>query len=188
MRIDSVVKCRDFPCLDTRRESYSIPAIDVDPVKVSILLISEAAPEDPGDHYYAGEDALFVQTTLLAFQDAGVEVNSMQELIDRGIYLTTAVKCGKTGYVGSEICGCLLKFRAYNRLVDEGFHKNLLDITSSPDFKFPEFLSGEEFVNYFLSNPVIVEEKGLSLYIFSKERGRGKTTLAHYIMWKFSSL
>lgn len=98
MRIDSVVECRNFPCLDTRRESYNIPTIDIDPAAISILLISEAAPEDPADHYYAGEDALFAQTTLLAFRDAGAEATSVQELIDRGIYLTTAVKCGKTGY------------------------------------------------------------------------------------------
>jgi uracil-DNA glycosylase len=70
----------------------------MDPATISIMLISEAAPEDPADHYYAGEDALFAQTTLLAFQDAGAEVTSVQELIDKGIYLTTAVKCGKTGY------------------------------------------------------------------------------------------
>jgi uracil-DNA glycosylase len=33
-----------------------------------------------------------------AFNDAGVRVTSIRDLIDRGVYLTTAVKCGKTGY------------------------------------------------------------------------------------------
>jgi len=95
---NSLVQCVDFPCLDTRRESYLVPNIDIDPAKVSILLISEAAPQNPADDYYAGPEALFAQTTLLAFQDAGAQVQSIRDILDLGIYLTTAVKCGKTGY------------------------------------------------------------------------------------------
>jgi uracil-DNA glycosylase len=98
MKTDRFVQCADFPCSDTRRSSYFIPNIDIDPGKVSIMLISEASPENPGDHYYAGPEALFANTTLLAFQDAGAKVRSIQDLIDLGVYMTTAVKCGKTGY------------------------------------------------------------------------------------------
>jgi len=98
MNPNQFVQCKDFPCADVRRESYLIPAIDIDPAKVSTLLVSEAAPENPADYYYAGENALFAQTTLLAFQDAGARVSSMQDILDLGVYLTTAVKCGKTGY------------------------------------------------------------------------------------------
>jgi uracil-DNA glycosylase len=61
-------------------------------------MISEAAPANPGDYYYAGGDALFEQTTVQAFGDAGANVSSVQDILDRGVYLTTAVKCGKTGY------------------------------------------------------------------------------------------
>lgn len=98
MRPTSNVQCLDFPCLDTRRESYLVPDVDIDPAKVSILLISEAAPENPADYYYAGENALFARTTLLAFQDAGAKVASIQNILNLGVYLTTAIKCGKTGY------------------------------------------------------------------------------------------
>jgi len=98
MNTNSVVRCEDFPCTDTRRASHLIPDVDIDPAKVSILLISEAAPEDPADAYYAGPEALFAQTTLLAFQDAGAKVESIQDILKMGVYLTTAVKCSKTGY------------------------------------------------------------------------------------------
>ena len=81
-----------------RHESYVIPGIDLDSQKVSLLMISEAAPQEPGDYYYAGVEALFAKTTLQAFEDASVRVASIQELLDLGIYLTTAVKCGKTTY------------------------------------------------------------------------------------------
>jgi uracil-DNA glycosylase len=92
------VQCVEFPCLDTRRSSYLIPNVDIDPAKVSILLISEASPENPADHYYAGHEALFARTTILAFQDTEVKTQAVQDLLDMGVYLTTAVKCGKTGY------------------------------------------------------------------------------------------
>jgi uracil-DNA glycosylase len=62
------------------------------------MMIAEAAPESLSDDFYAGPEALFAQTTLLAFQEAGVRVASIQDILDKGIYLTTAVKCGKTAY------------------------------------------------------------------------------------------
>jgi uracil-DNA glycosylase len=98
MKPASVVHCIDFACIDTRSTSYLVPDVDIDPAKVSVLLISEAAPENPADHYYAGVNALFARTTLLAFQGAGAKVTCMQDILDLGVYLTTAVKCGKTGY------------------------------------------------------------------------------------------
>jgi uracil-DNA glycosylase len=63
-----------------------------------MVMISEAAPVNPGDYYYAKGDSLFEQTTVQAFKDAGENVSSIQDILDQGVYLTTAVKCGKTGY------------------------------------------------------------------------------------------
>jgi uracil-DNA glycosylase len=98
MKPNATVKCLDFPCTDTSRLSYLVPGMDIDPLRVSILLISEAAPVNPEDYYYAGANALFARTTLLAFQDAGAKVESIDDILKLGVYLTTAVKCGKTGY------------------------------------------------------------------------------------------
>jgi uracil-DNA glycosylase len=98
MKPDATVKCIDFPCSDTNRHSHLVPGMEIDPRRVSILLISEASPVNPQDYYYAGVNALFARTTLLAFQDAGAQVASIQDILDLGVYLTTAVKCGKTGY------------------------------------------------------------------------------------------
>lgn len=88
----------DIPCLDTRRSGYFIPNIEFDPAEVSIMLISEASPENPTDYYYAGPEALFARTSLLAFQDGGAKAQSVQDLLALGVYMTAAVKCGKTGY------------------------------------------------------------------------------------------
>jgi uracil-DNA glycosylase len=98
MRVSERVGCQDFPCADVKHECYVVPNVDVAPERISIILISEAAPASPADYYYAAGNPLFAQTTLQAFQDAGAKVSSIQDILDRGVYLTTAVKCGKTRY------------------------------------------------------------------------------------------
>ena len=98
MRPSDCVGCAQFPCTDVRHEGYVVPSIEVRPESISVILISEAAPADPRDYYYAEGDPLFQQTTVAAFRDAGADVSSIQDILGLGVYLTTAVKCGKTGY------------------------------------------------------------------------------------------
>jgi hypothetical protein len=98
MRVNQCIGCKDFPCTDVRHDCYVIPDVEIEPERVRIVLISEAAPADPADYYYAAGNPLFQQTTVQAFQDAGAAVGSVQDILDLGVYLTTAVKCGKTGY------------------------------------------------------------------------------------------
>ena len=98
MRTSECVGCERFPCRDVRHESYVVPSVDLEPGYVSIIMISEAVPANPSDYYYARGNPLFERTTVQAFKDAGSNVSSMQDLTRLGVYLTTAVKCGKTGY------------------------------------------------------------------------------------------
>jgi hypothetical protein len=98
MRINQCIGCVNFPCTDVNHAGYILPDIDVDPVKVSLVVISEAAPENAADYYYAVGQPLFQLNTIQAFKMGGVEVDSFQDLLDMGIYFTTAVKCAKTGY------------------------------------------------------------------------------------------
>ena len=113
MRVDDHLACKTFPCEDVNKAVYLIPQIDIDPDAISVVMVSEAAPENPSDYYYALGDPSFQRTTLLAFQDAGVWVSSIQDILNLGVYLTTAVKCGKTGYgVKTDTikeCSCLLE-------------------------------------------------------------------------------
>jgi uracil-DNA glycosylase len=98
MNVSEDIRCKEFPCQDVHHPGYSIPNIEVKAEEVSIILISEAAPGELRDGYYAGGGSLFECTTVLAFNDAGVKVNSIEDILAKGVYLTTAVKCGKTGY------------------------------------------------------------------------------------------
>jgi uracil-DNA glycosylase len=77
---------------------YVVPDVEVKPQQVSIAMIAEAAPPNPSDYYYAEGDPLFQRTTVQAFNDAGARVASVQDILNLDVYLTTAVKCGKTGY------------------------------------------------------------------------------------------
>lgn len=98
MRVSNCIGCANFPCADVDKEVYIIPDVDLDPDGVRMAMISEAAPGDPDDYYYAEGDPLFQRTTVQAFIDTGVDARSIRDLVGMGIYFTTAVKCGKTGY------------------------------------------------------------------------------------------
>jgi hypothetical protein len=93
MRLQDCIGCKTFPCQDINPAGYTIPAIELDPQAISVLLISEAAPPNPADFYYAPGDPAYQQTTVLAFNDAG-----LADILKLGVYLTTAVKCAKTAY------------------------------------------------------------------------------------------
>jgi hypothetical protein len=98
MKIADHVQCIDFPCTGARQESYLVPDIRIEPDSIKVMLISETAPTDAIDYYYGSCEALFARTTVQAFQEAGARITSIQDLLQMGIYLTTAVKCGKYDY------------------------------------------------------------------------------------------
>ena len=113
MRPSEHICCQNLTCHDVNHDSYLIPNIDLDPARILAILISEAAPSSPSDHYYATGTPLFAQTTVQAFRDAGAGVTDISDIVRMGIYLTTAVKCGKTGYSvatqTTRTCSTLLK-------------------------------------------------------------------------------
>ena len=98
MKTSDVVQCEAFPCVDVDHGRYVMPDVELDPDQITIVMVSEAAPARLEDWFYAGRDALFAETTVLAFRDVGEDVSSAADILDLGAYLTTAVKCGKTGY------------------------------------------------------------------------------------------
>jgi len=98
MQPNNFIECVDFPCQDVNRKCYMVPNVEVEPDKIEILMISEAPPEDSNDYFYAPGNPFFVQTTVQAFNDAGLDVASMKDVLNLGVYITTAIKCGKTAY------------------------------------------------------------------------------------------
>jgi hypothetical protein len=98
MKVSKYIECIDFPCGDVNHECFMVPDVNVNPDMVSMVMISEAVPQDPGDYFYAKGDPLYQRTTVQAFKDADANISSMKDILRLGVYFTTAVKCGKTGY------------------------------------------------------------------------------------------
>ena len=92
--------------------------------------------------------------------------------------------CKGSGWLDGEACQCLLKFRVYNRMLNSGFSRHMVSMVDSKDYQLPFIEQGQEFLDFFLNNPLYVEYKGLGLFIYSQDKGRGKTTLAHKLIFK----
>jgi len=95
MRVSRCIDCAQFACVDVRTQAYAVPGLEVDPEAIWMIMVAEVAAPDPADNFYARGNPLFQQTTVEAFHEAGVSVSSVRDLAGLGIYLTTAVKCGK---------------------------------------------------------------------------------------------
>lgn len=72
--------------------------IDIDPFTIKAIMINEVVPSDPVQDFYGTPDADYLKTTIPLFQGAGVEANSIQDILQMGIYITNAVKTPKTEY------------------------------------------------------------------------------------------
>jgi uracil-DNA glycosylase len=98
MKITDKIKCTTFPCEDIDKSGYVIPPAEIDPTKIKIIIITEAPPPNKADYFYSASNPFYLQTTLQAFKDAGAEVACMQDILNLGVYITTAIKCAKTQY------------------------------------------------------------------------------------------
>lgn len=98
MKISEKIKCIQFLCPDIDKNSYVMPSSDIDAEKIRVLMITEAPPNEVADYFYSAGNPLYLQTVLQAFRDADSDVSSMQDILDLGVYITTAIKCGKTRY------------------------------------------------------------------------------------------
>ena len=72
--------------------------IDIDPLTIKAIMINEVVPSDPLQDFYGTPDADYLKTTIPLLQGAGTEVTSIQDILQKGIYITNAVKTPKTEY------------------------------------------------------------------------------------------
>lgn len=72
--------------------------IDIDPLTIKAIMINEVVPSDPLQDFYGAPDADYLKTTIPLLQGAGIEVTSIQDILQKGIYITNAVKTPKTEY------------------------------------------------------------------------------------------
>ncbi len=72
--------------------------IDIDPLTIKAIMINEVVPSDPLQDFYGTPDADYLKTTIPLLQGAGAKVTSIQDILQKGIYITNAVKTPKTDY------------------------------------------------------------------------------------------
>jgi uracil-DNA glycosylase len=76
--------------------------VDVDPEKIRAIMINEVVPADPKQDFYGADDAAYLETTIPLFQKAGINVKSISDILNLGVYITNAVKVPKTEYTISK--------------------------------------------------------------------------------------
>ena len=93
-------------------EGLQLPDAVLDNESIKVMMINEVPPGDPDDFFYSRViGANYMKTTLSLFKNAGIEVNSIDEILQMGIYITTAVKVPKKEYtVDSDIIAAHLPF------------------------------------------------------------------------------
>jgi hypothetical protein len=84
MKICYNVKCINFPCIDIDTKGYVVPFIEVETKNIKIFIITEAPPNEKADYFYEKGNPFYLQTIVQAFNDAGVKVSSMQDILNKG--------------------------------------------------------------------------------------------------------
>ncbi len=87
-------------CGDT--EFLRLNDINIEPEKIRAIMINEIVPADSDDDFYGKPDSAYMSTTIPLFRKAGIEVNSIYEILNLGIYITNAVKMPKSEYAVSK--------------------------------------------------------------------------------------
>jgi hypothetical protein len=77
----------------TEAEGFYFSDITICPERIHAVMINEVVPKDNNQDFYGSEGAPEYEASALAlFQSAGVPVESIHDLLGKGIYITNAVK------------------------------------------------------------------------------------------------
>lgn len=76
--------------------------VNIEPETIQAIMINEVVPTDSDDDFYGTLDSAYMSTTIPLFQKAGIDVNSIQDILNLGIYITNAVKTPKSEYAVSK--------------------------------------------------------------------------------------
>lgn len=79
-------------------ENIQLNDLEIDPLNVKAIMINEVVPYDPTEDFYGDPRANYMTTTIPLFQKAGFQVTSIQDILQKGIYITNAVKTPKSEY------------------------------------------------------------------------------------------
>ncbi len=88
---------RSDPTIE-QKDLFQVPDALIETDDIRAIMISEVVPKDPEDYFYSKRpDAAFLSTAIPILNQSGLSVNGMDDIIRKGIYITTAVKTPKEG-------------------------------------------------------------------------------------------
>ncbi len=87
-------------CGDT--QNLRLNDVNIEPETIQAIMINEVVPSCPEDDFYGKPDSAYMSTTIPMFRKAGIEIDSVQDILNNGIYVTNAVKTPKTEYAVSK--------------------------------------------------------------------------------------
>ena len=87
-------------CGDT--QNLRLNDVNIEPETIQAIMINEVVPSCPEDDFYGKQDSAYMSTTIPMFRKAGIEIGSVQDILNNGIYITNAVKAPKTEYAVSK--------------------------------------------------------------------------------------
>ncbi len=70
----------------------TLPEISISPKNIKGVMINDIVPEHDDDDFYAGVNGAYFKSVNAIFKKVNYDFGSMEELLDQGIYLTSAVK------------------------------------------------------------------------------------------------
>ena len=88
--------------LSERETDMHFNNVEVNPEIIQTIMINEVVPSSPEDDFYGKPDSAYMSTTIPLFRKAGIEIGSVQDILNNGIYITNAVKTPKSEYAVSK--------------------------------------------------------------------------------------
>ena len=88
--------------LSERETDMHFNNVEVNPEIIQTIMINEVVPSFPEDDFYGKPDSAYMSTTIPMFRKAGIEIGSVQDILNNGIYITNAVKTPKSEYAVSK--------------------------------------------------------------------------------------
>lgn len=158
--------------------------VEVDPESIRAIMINEVVPADPAQDFYGASGEEYLSTAIPLFQQAGLEVQSIQDILRMGVYITNAVKTPKTAYAIEKerideslpyleaelalfpnvqviiLCGDVAK-KMVNRIVRRRTKKNVIPSGSTYKIRSQAFYDGDVRVmpSYIITGGNLLIEK-----------------------------
>lgn len=96
MRLNVKIELEKFALEQELPDDFRFADVEVETDVIQTIMINEVVPQDPADDFYGDHTPPdYLTTTLPLFQKAGLDCESIEDILNAGIYITNAVKIPK---------------------------------------------------------------------------------------------